>query len=123
MLGSFKNDYKRIGKLGEDIAIEFLKEHNYKIIERNFACKQGEVDIIAKEKNEYVFCEVKTRRSIRCGKPIDSVNLNKKYHIWNVTKYYLYKNNLMNKNIRFDVIEVYIKGKLIYINHVKRGMF
>ena len=50
-----------IGKLGEDLAIKYLKEKGYEIIERNFRCKQGEIDIIAKAKEEYVFIEVKTR--------------------------------------------------------------
>ncbi len=118
-----ENDYKKIGKFGENIAVKFLKIRGYKILEQNFMCKQGEIDIIAKDRNEYIFCEVKTRRTNKYGSPIDAVNFYKKKHIWNATKYYLYKNKLMNKNIRFDVIEIYIKDKKIYINHIKSIMF
>lgn len=56
---------KEFGKSGEDIATEFLKNKGYTIICRNFSCKMGEMDIIAKDKNEIVFIEVKTRSGER----------------------------------------------------------
>lgn len=114
-----KNDTKKIGEKGESIATDFLKRKGYKIIERNFFCKQGEIDIIAKKEEEYIFCEVKTRRNFNYGEPRDSVNYIKRRHIWDATKYYVYKNDLCNKNIRFDVIEVYIYNRGNYINHIK----
>lgn len=52
------------GKIGEEIAVAYLKQNGYQIIERNFECRQGEIDIIAKDKNDLVFVEVKTRSSI-----------------------------------------------------------
>ena len=52
---------KIIGNYGEDIAVKFLQKNKYKIIERNFLCKCGEIDIIAKDKNILVFVEVKSR--------------------------------------------------------------
>ena len=52
---------QRIGIIGEGIAANYLKSINYEILDRNFNCKQGEIDIIAKDKEEYVFVEVKTR--------------------------------------------------------------
>ena len=58
---------KKLGNLGEQIATEYLEKKNCKIIERNFYCKQGEIDIIAKDKNEIVFVEVKTRMGINFG--------------------------------------------------------
>ena len=85
-------------------------------------CYQGEIDIIAKNKDEYVFIEVKTRISNKYGAPRDSVNDNKQKHIKNSAKYYIYLNNLQYKKIRFDVVEVYIKEK-IYINHLKNLMW
>ena len=116
---NYKNDTKKIGEKGESIATDFLKRKGYKIIERNFFCKQGEIDIVAKKEEEYIFCEVKTRRNFKYGEPRDSVNYIKKKHMWDATKYYVYKNNLYNKNIRFDVIEVYIYNRGNYINHIK----
>ena len=53
---------KELGNIGEQIAAEYLENNNYQIIKRNFYCKNGEIDIIAKDNNEFVFVEVKTRR-------------------------------------------------------------
>ena len=54
---------KETGKLGEDIAVHYLKQNGYVILDRNFECRQGEIDIIALDKKEIVFIEVKTRTS------------------------------------------------------------
>lgn len=111
-----------IGKEGEDIATQFLLKQNYKIVERNFECKQGEIDIIAIDKNEVVFVEVKTRTSEKYGKPVDAVNENKKKHFVRAIKYYIYKNKLENAFIRIDVIEIYIRDNKYYINHIKKAI-
>ena len=64
-----------IGKLGEDIACLYLEKNNYKIIKRNFRCKQGELDIIAFNlKKELIFIEVKTRININYGFACECVN-------------------------------------------------
>ena len=115
----FNLDYKHIGKFGEQKATDYLKKQNYTIIDRNFICKQGELDIIAQDDKEIVFCEVKTRNNFNFGKPVDAVNKEKKKHILKAAKYYLYKNNLENNFIRFDVIEVYIRKNGIFINQIK----
>ncbi len=110
------------GKEGENIATEFLEEKGYKILDRNFLTKQGEIDIIAKEKEEYVFIEVKTRKNKGYGEPIDAIDKNKIKHLKKAISYYMYINKLENKFIRIDVIEVkYIKNK-IYINHIKQAI-
>lgn len=69
------NGKKNFGKLGENIAAEYLKRKGYSIIARNFYCKMGEIDIIAKEKHEIVFVEVKTRNGERIWIPIRSYKL------------------------------------------------
>lgn len=107
------------GRFGEEKAVSYLEDENYEIIARNYSCYQGEIDIIAKDKNELVFCEVKTRSNFGYGRPIDAVDNFKQKHIWNAAKYYLYKNNLMNAFIRFDVIEVYLKKNKVFINQIK----
>lgn len=115
-----------IGKTGEEIAAEYLLDIGYKIITRNFRCKQGEIDIIAKDKYELIFIEVKTRTTIKYGKPVEAVNELKQKHIEKVIKYYLYKNKVTNINIRIDVIEVYLKYKqnkyAAKINHIKNAI-
>ena len=98
-----------IGKQGEEYATQYLKKIGYQIIAKNYECRQGEIDIIAKDGLEYVFIEVKTRQNLHYGMPSESVTEVKQKHIKNATKYYMYSHHLENKYIRLDVIEVYKK--------------
>ena len=101
--------YNKItGQCGEDAAVEFLKKKKYKIIERNYKNRIGEIDIIAKTKTDLVFIEVKTRSSDKFGTPAEAVTYYKKQKIVNTAKYYLLKNPT-ELNISFDVVEVYGK--------------
>lgn len=124
-MGKIENNFynKNLGELGENKAINFLIKNGYNILEKNFRSKHGEIDIIAKEKNEYVFIEVKTRTSIKYGMPVEAVDKNKKEHILNASKYYIYKNYLQNQFIRYDIIEVYINKNNYLINHIKNAFF
>lgn len=109
-----------IGRIGENLATKYLENQGYKIIERNFIANQGEIDIIAKDKEEYVFIEVKTRTNSLYGKPIDAVNKPKQKHLKNTVKYYLYSKHLENEYVRLDVIEVYLFEHSYRINHIKQ---
>ena len=109
----------KLGKLGEDIAIKYLVNNNYKIITRNFRYKQGEIDIIAKDRDEWAFIEVKTRSNLNYGRPSDAVDEYKKKHIYKGARYFTYINGLENDYIRFDVIEIYFLNNKIKINHIK----
>ena len=106
-----------IGKEGEEISIKYLCENNYQMIHRNFRCKQGEIDVIAKDlkTQELVFFEVKRRNTLSYGNPLDAVDTKKRKHLYFTIEYYIYKNHIRNCDIRFDVIEIY-KNK---INHIK----
>lgn len=111
---------KKLGNLGETIACKYLEEASYKIIDRNFYFRGGELDIIAYDKStdELVFIEVKTRSSLRYGTPAEAVNRQKISHIINGAKQYMYAKKICNKKIRFDVVELLYKNKF-YINHIK----
>ena len=113
---------REIGKTGENIACKYLEKNNYKIIEKNFLCRQGEIDIIAIDniKKEIVFIEVKTRTNTKYGMPIDAVDKNKQKHIKQTIKYYNYKNNIKNIPIRIDIIEIYMQKEKFKINHIKQ---
>ena len=100
----------------------YLEQIGYRIIERNFNCRQGEIDIIAKDKNEYVFIEVKTRSNICFGRPKDAVNEYKQKHIYQSTRFYLYLHGLGNMFVRFDVIEVLLEDGRFKVNHIKQIM-
>lgn len=111
-----------LGKYGEDKACEYLKRNNYNIIERNFKCSQGEIDIIAYdiENKELVFIEVKTRRNFNYGVPAESVNKTKQIHIKNSIQYYLHLRRVNNLFIRIDIIEIVIKKNVYKLNHLKK---
>lgn len=111
---------KKIGNEGEDTAVKYLKSNGYKIIDRNFYARHGEIDIVAKQDKEWVFIEVKTRTSDAFGRPIEAVDNLKKKHLLNTIKYYIYSNKIQNENIRIDVIEVYKIGESHVINHIKQ---
>lgn len=114
--------YKRhiIGKVGENLAVKYLEQIGYKVIERNFECRQGEIDIIALDKNEIIFIEVKTRTNIKFGSPIEAVNETKQKHLLKAVEYYLYSRNLENEFVRIDVIEMYLYNHKYKINHIKQ---
>lgn len=113
-----------IGKEGENVAKKYLESNNYKVIEKNFRCKRGEIDIIAEDMKtkEYCFIEVKTRSNKEFGTPATAVDKVKQRKITMTTKFYILKNKLQNSFIRFDVIEVYKKDKF-YLNHLKNCEF
>jgi len=109
------------GDYGEDVATKYLLKKGYKIIDKNFSCKFGELDIVAKDKNEICIIEVKTRTSNLYGKPAEAVTFIKKKHLMKTAQYYLIKNKLENEFIRFDVIEVYLnRDNSFKINHIKQ---
>ena len=112
-----------IGKMGENFACEYLQKKEYIIIGRNFRCRQGEVDIIAKDvyAEELVFIEVKTRTGFQFGRPAEAVNSCKQKNIYKCAEYYVFKNNIKNVAIRLDVIEVFIKNSKVRINHIKQA--
>jgi len=101
-----KSDNKKTGKIGEDIAIDFLKKKGYKIIERNYRCVFGEVDIVARDRNDIVFVEVKSRRSEYFGDPTDAVDFNKQKKISKIALNYMNEKRLDNHDARFDVIAI-----------------
>lgn len=97
---------KSIGFYGEDLSAKFLEKEGYSILEKNFNCSSGEIDIIAIKDEIISFIEVKSRFSNSFGNPKESVTCSKQGRIINVAKYYLHKKKLYNYYIRFDVIEI-----------------
>ena len=109
-----------LGKEGEALVCNYLKNKGYKIIETNYKNIIGEIDIIAKINCIYVFIEVKTRSSLKFGYPREAIDFRKIQKIKNVAISYLKYNNLLDKvSIRFDCIEI-LGNKLDYtINHLE----
>ncbi len=104
------------GNIGEKVAEKHLKKQKYKILDRNYVCAFGEVDIIAKDKDYYVFVEVKSRTSDSLVLPRMAVNVKKQQKIIACAKYWLSTNNLLGSFCRFDVVEV-VDGKVTHLQN------
>ncbi len=108
------------GKEGENIAVAFLKNEGYNIIERNFRSPFGEIDIVASYDSFIIFVEVKARKNFSFGRPEESVNFIKQEHIKKTAEYYLYKNNEKGLCCRIDIISVDLKKKEV-VNHIRNA--
>jgi putative endonuclease len=97
---------KRTGKKGEDLAVAYLVEAGFRIIERNYRCLFGEIDIVAQEGETLVFCEVKSRRSDAYGDPLLAVGYRKQKKISRISLHYLADKDLRQRPARFDVVAV-----------------
>ncbi|MHB1456686.1 MAG: YraN family protein [Armatimonadota bacterium] len=108
-----------LGRLGEDKAVEYLSNARYEIIARNYRCRSGEIDIIARDTDCLVFIEVKSRRDTRFSAPSEAVDIRKQRKIINSCRQYLIDNEMDEVSCRFDVVEVYFNdGKPIRVSHI-----
>ena len=96
----------QIGKIGEEKALSFLKKNEYRLLNRNYRCPLGEIDIIATEGNSLVFVEVKTRRTSTFGPPHMAVDRQKQIKMTKVALYYMKEKRLHEISARFDVLGV-----------------
>jgi putative endonuclease len=95
-----------VGKCGENIAIDFLKKNGYRILENNFRCRFGEIDIIAMEGKNISFVEVKTRTDNRFGSPKSAVDFRKQRKLSKMALLYLTQKRLIDYPARFDVVSI-----------------
>ena len=101
-----KDNRRHTGARGESLAVKALKKSGYKIVERNYCCKLGEIDIIAREAGVTVFVEVKTRRTDQFGDPKLAVTPKKQRKISMVALDYLKRTEQIGKSARFDVVAI-----------------
>jgi putative endonuclease len=101
---------KILGAFGEDIACSYLEEQGYRILERNFSCKVGELDIVAIDGETLSFVEVKCRTGVVYGNPSEAVSYSKQGKIVKAALFFMTKYKLFDYMCRFDVIEVLTDG-------------
>jgi len=97
---------KTTGDVGEKLAGDFLTKQGYEIIETNYRCKEGEVDIIAKDGQFLVFVEVRAKNSRSFGSPEESVTTTKKEHLKNVAARYRESHSNLPQQWRIDFVAV-----------------
>lgn len=110
-------EHNDLGKLGEELAVEFLKKNGYEILETNWVFQKAEVDIIAKKGNTLAIIEVKTRSSLDFGLPQDFVKPKKIQLLVKAVNDYVISNNL-DVEVRFDIIAVHKEGQSYAIEHL-----
>jgi putative endonuclease len=106
-----------LGKIGEELATQYLKNKGYHILERNWRAYRKEIDIIAIDGKDIVFVEVKTRKSDDYGTPEMAVNREKRAHIFAAASSYYYKNKI-SLDVRFDIVSVLYQNGKPFINHI-----
>ena len=97
---------REIGSKYEQAIGYYLEQQGYEILEYNYRCRFGEIDLIAKEGDTLVFCEVKYRKNSWQGSSLEAVNGKKQRTIYKVAEYYLYTHYLKNIPCRFDVVGI-----------------
>ena len=93
-----------LGREGEQAAVEYLESLGFRILDRNWHCADGEIDIVAKEQSTFVVCEVKTRSSARYGTPLDAVGYVKRRRLRRLAVLWLHAHGIRFDQIRIDVI-------------------
>ncbi len=96
-----------LGRIGENLALDYLKKKKFRIVEKGFRFQRGEIDLIAWDGETLVFVEVKTRSGALFGRPEESVTPAKRIQIRNLALGYLAKRRLEGVACRFDVVAVW----------------
>ena len=121
LLGRLR-DRVRSGEAGEDLACDYLRARGYEILERNYRCRSGEVDIVAREGAATVFVEVKDRRGRSHGEGHESVTFGKRRRVVRAARLYAASHGLSETPIRFDVVSIERDSRGDRIRH-DRGAF
>jgi putative endonuclease len=109
-----------LGKHGEDIACNYLIQTGYKIVERNFRTRSGEIDIVATKSGTLSFIEVKTRNNLNFGLPFEAVNRKKIKKIRTASIEYLQNKTVNYSELSFDVVSIIMNNtKNAEIEHIK----
>lgn len=110
-------EHNELGKLGEELAVEYLKKNGYTILETNWIFQKAEIDILAKKENTLAVVEVKTRSSIEFGLPQDFVKPKKIQLLLKAVDAYINERDL-DIEARFDIVAIHKEGKSFVIEHL-----
>jgi putative endonuclease len=109
--------HNELGKLGEELAVEYLKKNGYTILNTNWTFQKAEIDIIAQIENTLAIVEVKTRSSLEFGLPQDFVKPKKIQLLVKAVNAYVIERDL-DIDVRFDIIAIHMEGKSFAVEHL-----
>jgi putative endonuclease len=98
-----------LGSLGERIAATYLTDAGLRVLDRNWRCREGELDIVARDRDALVFCEVKTRRGVGFGHPVEAVTGAKQRKLRTLAQRWLATHDEHAPELRFDVVGVLVR--------------
>ena len=109
-----------LGRYGEEAAANYLTALGYEIVERNFACRAGEIDLIARDKDDWVFVEVKTRSSRGFGDPFEAITELKLAKMRKTIAQWRADRQVHALNLRLDAVSVLVSHGRVHIEHLKQ---
>ena len=115
-------DHNELGKQGEALAVEFLQQKGYEILETNWTFQKAEIDIIAQKDSVLAIVEVKTRSSIDYGLPQDFVKPKKIQLLVKAVNEYVLVNDL-EVEVRFDIIAIHKEGTEYHLEHIEEAFY
>jgi putative endonuclease len=118
---SLNNGKQLLGKEGERIAERYLLKKGYKLVERNYRCPSGELDLIVLDRRVVVFVEVKTRTGRAFGTPFEAVEFRKQQKMTQAAQYFLAQKGLQQRDARFDVVGISWPGRQPVVEHIENA--
>ena len=115
-------EHNDLGKLGEELAVDFLQQNGYDILETNWTFQKAEIDIIAQKENTLAIVEVKTRSSLEFGLPQDFVKPKKIQLLVKAVNEYVLRNDI-DLNVRFDIIAINKENNEYKIEHLMDAFY
>ena len=115
---------KEVGARGEKLAADLLKKRGYKILQHNFRCREGEIDIIAQKGECLVFVEVRTKKNTAFGTPEESVTLSKREKLISLANAYIQDYNKPPQSWRIDVVAVELTpdNRVSRLEHIENAV-
>ena len=108
------------GTLGEDLAAQYLERAGLTIVERNYRCKAGEIDVVAQDRGELVFAEVRTRTGTAFGTPEESITARKRRKMAECALSYLAERSAHGRTWRVDLVAIELdRGRVVRVDHYK----
>jgi putative endonuclease len=110
-----------LGKEGERLAERYLQKKGYKLVERNYRCSAGELDLIVLDRRVIVFVEVKTRSGHGFGTPFEAVEFRKQRKMIQAAQFFLAQKGLQQRDARFDVVGISWSGREPVLEHIENA--
>ena len=113
---------QELGEFGEDYALNYLLKKGFRLIEKNYRFKRNEVDLICKDKDKFVFIEVKTRKTAEIGEPWKAVTKSKQKQIIKCANHFLIENNIEQES-RFDIVSIVHNSYGTRLEHIDDAFY